>query len=72
MGIINRNYFIRRAKKKRDRTEHTSRPSMYFSYSCPRCGDPKSHGPVSKNKLGQPTRSNKLKCQQCHVKIKGN
>ena len=69
MSITNRNYFMNRNKDKRDKTEHSSRPSLYFSYSCPKCGEPRRDRTVSKNRLSQPTRSKKLKCQQCGQKI---
>jgi transcription elongation factor Elf1 len=71
MAILNRNYLLNRNKQKRDKTEHSSRPSLYFSYSCPKCGEPKSHSTVSKNKLSQPTNSTKLKCQSCGTLIRG-
>jgi len=72
MSIINRNYFINKTKRVRDRSERSSRPSLYFSYSCPKCGDPKRDRTVSANRLSQPTTSRKLKCQKCGMKVRGS
>lgn len=71
MAILNRNYLVNRNKAKRDKSERAGgKRKLYYSISCPNCGEPKEYSTIALNRFAQSPKSSVF-CRLCRAILGG-